>query len=334
MPAGARRRRACSARGRRRFLRRRGRRRVARIEADGDDLEIRAGHRATARSSALARPLIDLRAQHRAVVIGEHHHDRAACRSSRRAAPSRPPRRGTVRVERHALVDVLIEADLAQRRRHGRRRHARLPLEAGARRRAGHLGVQRRRARKRTTTEDTERRRTRHSAAVSAVFSCRVIAVRHRAAVRRAAARARASASSPPRSGSGRRRRSCRPSRTTSSTSSSLRAQIGAGPRAGWSGAAAPAARGRPAPASGYSPSTVRASRRVEVAEQHRRSANVTTTVDDDQADAEAEDRADVDVARLVMTSRLARRSTVGVAVVHRSSAMPSEPSSAARRAR
>ncbi len=120
------------------FLRRGGRRRVARIEADGDDLEILAGlereHIERARQA-----VDDQRAQHRAVVVREHHHDGSLAEviaERHRLARLVPERR----VERHRFVEVLIEPDLAQRRRNRGRHHPRLLLVAVGRR-AGHLSI-------------------------------------------------------------------------------------------------------------------------------------------------------------------------------------------------
>ena len=101
------------------FLRRGGRRRVARIEADGDDLEILAGlereHVERARE-----PVDDERAEHRAVVVREHQHDRPRPEvvAERHGTAGFVPEGG---VERDLQVQVLVEADLAQRRRQRRR---------------------------------------------------------------------------------------------------------------------------------------------------------------------------------------------------------------------
>ena len=122
------------------LLRRRRGRRVVRVEADGDDLEILA--RIQRHHAERARQAVDhLRAQHRAVVVREHHHHRLAAEVVAETH-GRARLVAERRVERHALVDVLIEADLAQRLRQRGRHDAGLLLVAGRRRAGRHLGVE------------------------------------------------------------------------------------------------------------------------------------------------------------------------------------------------
>ena len=104
-----------------RLLRGRGCGRIARVEADGDDLEVLA--RVERQHAERARQAVDdLRAQHRTVVVGEHHHHRplAEVVGEPDGAPGLVAEGG---VERDVLIDVLIEANPLQRLRHRRGHH-------------------------------------------------------------------------------------------------------------------------------------------------------------------------------------------------------------------
>src|SRR5207244_897973 len=90
----------------------------ARVEADGHDLEV-FSRIEREHAEGAGEPVHDLGAQHRAVVICEHQHDRlrvevvaqldgVALLVSER------------HVERNELIDVLVEADLTQRCREWR----------------------------------------------------------------------------------------------------------------------------------------------------------------------------------------------------------------------
>ena len=125
----------------------------------------------------------------------------AACRSSRRAAPCGPASSTNGVSSGSGSIEVLIEADLAQRRRHRRRRHAGVALVAG-RRSAGHLGRAGRGAAAATrSTMDAATEDTEHSEdATACVSSVSCVPCGSRAVIASPAAapaaRARASASS------------------------------------------------------------------------------------------------------------------------------------------
>jgi hypothetical protein len=97
------------------FLRRGAGGRVARVDADGDDLEVGAGLQG--QNVQRTRQAVDRqRAQHRAVVVREHQHHRPLAKIVAEAhrAPGLVAQR---RVERQPFVEVLVESDLTQRLR-------------------------------------------------------------------------------------------------------------------------------------------------------------------------------------------------------------------------
>jgi hypothetical protein len=99
-----------------RLLRPRRRGRIRRVEADGHNLEILSGLQR--QDAERARQAVDhLRAEHRAVVVSEDEDHRPLAE-----VVAEPHGRAAFvaedDVERHVLIEVLIEPDLAQRRRH------------------------------------------------------------------------------------------------------------------------------------------------------------------------------------------------------------------------
>ncbi len=119
-----------------RLVRRRDRRSLPGIEADHDNLEVPCGlqrQHVQAADHRVQHPA----AQHRTVVVSEGHHDRldsevlAETHDLSLFIPE-------LDVERHLMIQVLVEANLAQRRRNHGGREARFHPIPG-RRGAGHL---------------------------------------------------------------------------------------------------------------------------------------------------------------------------------------------------
>ena len=96
------------------FVRRRDRRRLAGIEADRHDLEVACGLERQHVQAADHRAQ-HTAAEHGAVVVNEGHHDGLDSEVLGEAHdPS--PLIPELHVERHLMIQILVEADLAQRR--------------------------------------------------------------------------------------------------------------------------------------------------------------------------------------------------------------------------
>ena len=206
-----------------RLLGRRHHRGLARVEADGDDVELLAGG-LLEHAQPAHQPVEDLGAEHRALVVdeGQHHRPGAEVLAQPHLAPGLVAEGG---VERQLGVELLVESHLLQRRsasgwpagqrrrpqaRRGRLRRVPTPRPSGPGRRRGAAGV-----------EAVAWSRGRCASAAADVrpadASWTTIVVATRGGCPRApAARAAASAPSPARSGCGRRRWPCRPSRSCS----------------------------------------------------------------------------------------------------------------------